>query len=318
VAAWLALLAYLAFASAWWRGALARLSRRLGDWTVLLLLLPYLLAVGLRPPPLDLLRFIIYLALPTILLRTRIRMLRVRARPRDARPFDLWHVLTILAIWVPVELDLFVLIADLIVPGVDLRAAVGGFYLLPRIGARLVPGVDLPIHTLTGVLLALFLLLVRHPLSDVGPSFRWRGSDVRSALLGLLGFALVGLPVGLGLRFIRYGPVAPDLRSVLTGVVGGYLLVALPEEVLFRGIIQNLLTKRTQRGALGLAIAAPIFGLAHLNNATPGYTAPNWAYVLVATLAGLAYGWVWMRTKKVTVSALTHMLVNLIWGIVFR
>jgi membrane protease YdiL (CAAX protease family) len=40
--------------------------------------------------------------------------------------------------------------------------------------------------------------------------------------------------------------------------------------------------------------------------------------VLMAALAGLAYGWVWRRTRKVTASALTHMLANLLWGIVFR
>jgi membrane protease YdiL (CAAX protease family) len=42
------------------------------------------------------------------------------------------------------------------------------------------------------------------------------------------------------------------------------------------------------------------------------------AYVVMATLAGLAYGWVWMRTRKVTASAITHMLVNLIWVTVFH
>jgi membrane protease YdiL (CAAX protease family) len=66
-----------------------------------------------------------------------------------------------------------------------------------------------------------------------------------------------------------------------------------------------------------LPLAAFIFGLAHLNNSTPGFAEPNWAYVLMATFAGLAYGWVWRRTKRVTVSALTHMLVNLMWSIVF-
>jgi membrane protease YdiL (CAAX protease family) len=37
----------------------------------------------------------------------------------------------------------------------------------------------------------------------------------------------------------------------------------------------------------------------------------------MATLAGLAYGWVWWRTRKVTVSAVTHTLVNALWGTVF-
>ncbi|MEE9605147.1 MAG: CPBP family intramembrane glutamic endopeptidase [Candidatus Scalindua sp.] len=92
--------------------------------------------------------------------------------------------------------------------------------------------------------------------------------------------------------------------------------MALIEEVLFRGIIQNLLTKRLWNERLALLIASVIFGLSHLNNAKAGFSAPNWAYALMATLAGLAYGWVWARTRKVTASAVTHMLVNLIWGVV--
>jgi len=95
------------------------------------------------------------------------------------------------------------------------------------------------------------------------------------------------------------------------------LLVALMEEVLFRGMIQNLLTRRLGNDKLSLPIAAIVFGLAHLNNATEGFATPNWAYALMATLAGLAYGWVWMRTGRVTASAITHALVNLIWVVLF-
>jgi membrane protease YdiL (CAAX protease family) len=89
------------------------------------------------------------------------------------------------------------------------------------------------------------------------------------------------------------------------------------EEVLFRGIIQNLLTMRVSNNLVVLGASSIIFGIAHLNNTTPGYPIPNWGYVLMATLAGLAYGWVWQKTGKVTVSAITHMLVNLLWGLVF-
>jgi membrane protease YdiL (CAAX protease family) len=308
-AAWIALLAYLAFAYPPWRGVLGRFTRRLGDWTVELFLLPYLLAVNLHPVPGDLLRFIVYLALPTLCLRLR---------PRAASPFDVWQVLAILFIGVPIEADLFFLLLDLAVPGAHLAGRFSGFLSLPRIEASLWPGVTLPIHTLTAVLLALFLFLVYQPLEGIGFTFRLRWRDVRDALLGLLAFAIVGLPVGLGLGFVRFDPAAPGPLEVVRAVVGGYLLVALPEETLFRGVIQNLLTRRLGRAWLALPIASLIFGLAHLNNATRGFPVPNWAYVLMAALAGLAYGWVWRRTRKVTASALTHMLANLLWGIVFR
>jgi membrane protease YdiL (CAAX protease family) len=309
LSAWLALLAYLAFASSWWRSRLAWLSDRLGDWMVSLLLLPYLLATGLRPPLLDLLRVVLYLALPTVCLRVR---------RRGARPFDLWHVLAILLLWVPIELSLFLLFLDLIAPGAGPSALLSGFYLLPTVQATLLPGVRLPVDKLTAILLALMLFLVRYPLRGMGFSFRLRRRDLRLALLGLLVFALVGLPIGLWLGFLRYSPTVPQVVEVAMGVVGGYLLVALPEEILFRGIIQNLLARRIGNRWVGLAVSSVVFGLAHLNNATRAFPVPNWAYVLMASIAGVVYGWVWQCTNKVTASAGTHMLVNLVWGIVFQ
>ena len=306
LAAWSALLGYLGFASPWWRRVLARVGKRAGDWMVFLLLTPYLLATGLRLPPLDLLRMVVYLALPTACLRLR---------PRDARPLDVWHVLAILLIWVPIELSLFALLADLILPGVDVRGALAGVYLLPGTRATLLPGVELPIDKLTAILLALTLFCVRHPLSGIGFSFRLRWRDLRAALLGLAAFAAVGLPLGLWIGFLRYAPGLPRWPEVAAGIVGGYLLVALPEELLFRGIIQNLAARRAKSRWVALVAASAVFGLAHLNNATRGYPVPNWGYVAMATLAGLAYGWAWQRTNKVTASAVTHMLVNLVWGI---
>ena len=99
-------------------------------------------------------------------------------------------------------------------------------------------------------------------------------------------------------------------------LIGGYLFTALPEELLFRGVIQNLLERRfPQWPGLTIGLAAVVFGLAHLDNPTPGYPVPNMTYVAMATLAGLAYGWTWRRTGKITASAVTHALVNFMWGI---
>ncbi len=308
LAAWLLLGFYLAFALPAWRALLARLSKRLGDWTVGVFLLPYVLAVGMRPALGEWLRFVVYLALPTLWLRWR---------PSQNRPFDGYHILAILSIWVPVEFDLFVLGLDLILPFANVSAWLSGLDLLPSVTATLVPGVALPVDTLTGVSLALFLFTVHHPLEGIGFTFRLGLHDLKSALLGLLAYAIVGIPLGLGLGFLRYGPEAPPLLEVVSGLLAGYLLVALVEEMLFRGVIQNLLAGRWQKPYVALAFAAVIFGLAHLNNATSGFAEPNWAYALMASLAGLSYGWVWMRTGKVTASAITHALVNFMWWIVF-
>jgi membrane protease YdiL (CAAX protease family) len=309
LAAWLSLFLYLAFALPSWRRLLSRVSRRIGDWIVLGVLLPYLLAVRFRPAPVELLRFLLYLALPTLFLRLR---------PRHAGQMGLVHVLAILAIWVPIEPSLFRLLRELVLPAINWQFLHDGPGLVPQTSALLAPGVSLPVGKLTAVSLALLLFTVRYPIERMGFTFRFTRLDLWQAVQGLVAFAVVGLPVGLLLGFLHLNVYRPSVTEVATAVLGGYLLIALPEEILFRGAIQNLAAAGARRWWVGLLVAAPIFGLAHLNNGTPGFVEPNWAYALMATIAGLAYGWVWARTRKVTVSALTHMAVNLTWLLVFH
>jgi membrane protease YdiL (CAAX protease family) len=306
LAAWIILLIYLGCALSSFRQVIKGLVKRLGDWTIGFLLLPYLLAVNFQTSWEDLLRMVLFLCLPTLLMRLS---------SRKTKPFNLFQIFAILALWIPIEPSLFILILDLILPGINLQQILAGFYFLPDVEARLLTDVSLPIPTLMAVSLALYLFDIRHPLSGIGFNFRFTRRDLKSSLQGLLIYGLIGLPVGILIGFLRFNPTLPSLIDFIGGILAGYLLVALIEEVLFRGVIQNLLTNRLKNENLALAVASVIFGLAHLNNATQGFPIPNWAYVLMATLAGCAYGWVWQQSRKVTVSAITHMLVNLIWGI---
>ena len=102
--------------------------------------------------------------------------------------------------------------------------------------------------------------------------------------------------------------VEPDLRVHS---------VAIPEELLFRGIIQNLLTKFIRikyNWIFSLSIASVIFGVAHYNN----FSTPDWRYVFLSTIAGAVYGFVYIKSGKTTVSALVHTGVNFIWAILFK
>ena len=306
LAAWSALFLYLAFASAKWRALWQGLSERIGDAAVGVLLIPMLLATGFRPTLLTLFAFALYLAIPTLLLRFR---------PSRARPMDIFHILVALSIWLPLEPSLFAMPIQR-----ALGASVGAWVemlALPDVSASLLPGVHLPIEKLTGILLALHLFLVRHPLSHLGFDFRFRLRDLGYAAGGWALFGVVGIPLGLGMGFLRVNVVTPSWPELLGMIIGGYLLIALAEEILFRGVIQNLLTQRWGDWRAGLVVAALIFGASHLNNATPGFPEPNWAYMLMATIAGLAYGWVWWKTGRVTASAITHMSVNLAWAVLF-
>ena len=156
--------------------------------------------------------------------------------------------------------------------------------------------------------LLLFLLVRDFPGVKYNPP---RGS--RDILLPLAGFALAApvlIAVGLGLGFIQPFHIPADLAPGRLG--SRYLLIflatALPEEILFRGLIQNWIMQRFGAGMGSLLAASIVFGAAHLNNG-PGVS-PNWRYMIVATLAGVAYGAVFQKSSTVLSSALLHALVN--------
>ncbi len=310
IVAWIILLGfYLGFALPVWRSLFTSISKRLGDWSVGIFLLPYLLTVRMQLDLEELLRFAVCLALPTIWLRLR---------PSKNRPFDIYHILAILSVWIPMEFDLFVLLLNLVFPFVKWNTWLSGVHLLPSVNAELAPGLSLPVGMLTGVSLTLYLFAVHHPLDGFNFTFRLDFKDLKNVLLGLLAYAFVSVPLGIGLGFLRFAPKAPPFLQMVSVLLFGYFFIALIEEMLFRGVIQNLLIRRLKNVYSGLVLAAVIFGLSHINNATMGFSVPNWAYALMAGLAGLSYGWVWMRTKKFTASAITHALVNFLWWILFQ
>jgi hypothetical protein len=63
---------------------------------------------------------------------------------------------------------------------------------------------------------------------------------------------------------------------------------------------------------MALTISSLIFGAAHLNDPSP-----DWRYFLLATIAGVFYGFAYIRTKKITVAAIVHTLVDAIWKLYF-
>ena len=86
----------------------------------------------------------------------------------------------------------------------------------------------------------------------------------------------------------------------------------MPEEFLFRGILQNFLTRSLpgeRRELYGLLIASLIFGAAHLHHAP----VPNWRYAVLASLAGVFYGNAYRALGRLSASALTHALVDTAW-----
>ena len=107
------------------------------------------------------------------------------------------------------------------------------------------------------VLVGGYAFMVLRNLDGVGFRLVWRRRDVSYALLNLLAFTLLAIPIGIGLNFIHPHSTAPLSRFGGLGPAGNffflfigiYLTVAIPEELLFRGILQNLLVRTHPQGA---------------------------------------------------------------------
>jgi membrane protease YdiL (CAAX protease family) len=161
--------------------------------------------------------------------------------------------------------------------------------------------------------LALYLYVVIRRLEGIGYTFFFSARDILTGLRELLYFMPIGIGLGLMTAFIRFHPRPPSVIGAATSVLVTALLVALPEEMFFRGILQNLLETRLGRFR-ALLLTAVLFGLAHFNKGARF----NWRYVLLASIAGIFYGRAWRERRCLPSSVITHTAVDVLWSLWFR
>ena len=160
--------------------------------------------------------------------------------------------------------------------------------------------------------LALYLYIVLRKLDGVGYSLVPKRDAFLIGLREWAYFLPLGIGLGAALRFIHFHAAVPSTASLLSGVLTTFLLVAVPEEMFFRGIFQNLLETRFGQNT-ALVLAALLFGLAHFNRGASF----NWRYVILATIAGIFYGRAWRARRQVLASSITHTAVDVAWWLWF-
>lgn len=160
----------------------------------------------------------------------------------------------------------------------------------------------------------LYGFLAIRQLSGVGFDLRLRSADWKTGLREWLFCAPIVIVLGLALGFLHWHRHPGRLWLVPLTWIFTFLCVALPEEIYFRGWMQNLLERRIGRRA-SLFLTSAIFGLAHFNKRTLFF---NWRYVLLAVIAGIFYGRAWRAERRVGASAITHTTVDTLWGAVLR
>ncbi len=149
-------------------------------------------------------------------------------------------------------------------------------------------------------------------LRGTGFDFHFRWSDWKTGLRELAFFAPLVLGLGLALGFLHPHGNMHWLSMIPTWIYI-FIFVAVPEELFFRGWVQNLLERRVGR-RLALGITAVLFGLSHFNKRSAHF---NWRYVVLASVAGIFYGRAWREQRRVPASAITHASVDAIWSFWF-
>ena len=156
-------------------------------------------------------------------------------------------------------------------------------------------------------------VLVRR-LDGIGFDLRLRIPDLAIGLRETAFYTPIALFLGLGLGFLHLHRTWPGVLPIAGAWLFTFFFIAVPEELFFRGWLQNLLERRIGRTP-SLLLTAALFGLAHFNKRAAHF---NWRYVLLAAIAGLFYGRAWRRNRCVGASAVTHATVDALWSLWLR
>ncbi len=133
-------------------------------------------------------------------------------------------------------------------------------------------------------------------------------------LIGVFAFFLLltSLMMACGWEKVLTTRYLTETRWMLPIIAALFFLVkAIPEELIFRGVLQGALKDKI--GFRSALISSALFyGLTTLNNPAP-WAFPNWHAVINATLLGLGCGIVYNRTKSLAISAVVNASVSFTW-----
>jgi membrane protease YdiL (CAAX protease family) len=215
--------------------------------------------------------------------------------------------LMILAAWIPIQLE-WLYLPNMPVPGAHDQ---------------------IQVHPLFAACVAFWAIMVVRRIDGFAFRLVFSKEDFLFGVRLFALFAAVMLPLSLAVGFadpsnfmtvhVKLGVPAWAAYPLLP--IGMYFGVALVEEALFRGLLQNLLGKTLRSPWAGLVIASLVFGAVHYKPRSDGRGGTKlwfFEYAIFAAIAGGVYGYAYLKTKRIMPGAVAHALVNSLWLTLFN
>ncbi|MCS6848596.1 MAG: CPBP family intramembrane glutamic endopeptidase [Anaerolineae bacterium] len=159
----------------------------------------------------------------------------------------------------------------------------------------------------------LYVLATAGRFDRLGMSFQPtpRGVSVVTANLALL--AAIGVPVGMVTGALVPAFQGPPPLDAAAQALSIFLLIALPQEILFRGVLLTYLQDVLRLNAgIAAIISAVLFGAAHLS----GPADLGWPFIL-AVLTGVFCARAFLATRNVVAAGVVHTFARWVKWLLF-
>jgi membrane protease YdiL (CAAX protease family) len=160
------------------------------------------------------------------------------------------------------------------------------------------------------------VLLVERRVHETGFGFVPSRREWRIGLLHYLACLPVAAVVAIPLRAVHLTAPAPLWKTAGT-FLAFLLVVALFEEFLVRGVLQQWMEDWTWSRTAALWLTSAVFGLAHLWFTGGGRHFPNWRWALIAAVLGWFCGHARNQAGSIRAGVVTHALVVTTWRAFF-
>ena len=194
------------------------------------------------------------------------------------------------------------------------------FDILPG-GVIELPG-DIAIKTnvIGTIPLCFYLYLVVHPIEkdlsyDFGTTINFKFIHFVYSISATIFLSLTVVPTAAFLDFVRLKDEVGPFSDFIVQIFIFTLAVGLPEEMFFRVIFLYILKKYKPTISVlkFIIISSVFFGIAHIFTPTPGHPTPNWIYALLASMFGVMYSYIYIKTNQLFHAALVHAMVDSLW-----